>query len=35
VVRKQYMVTYTVLGDDVKPGIDPIDKKYERFVMRP
>lgn len=34
-LRKQFMVTYKVRGDDVLPGIDPIDQRFERWVMRP
>jgi hypothetical protein len=33
-LRKQYMVTYKVLGDEVAPGADPIEKKASRWVMR-
>lgn len=33
-LRKQYQVTYRILGDDVKPGVDPIEKKNSKWVMR-
>jgi hypothetical protein len=33
-LRKQYQVTYRVLGDDVQPGVDPIEKRGSKWVMR-
>jgi len=33
-LRKQYQITYKVLGDDVQPGVDPIEKKHWKWVMR-
>ncbi|QOV90542.1 hypothetical protein [Humisphaera borealis] len=33
-LRKQYSVTYRILGDDVAPGVDPIEKKGSKWVMR-
>lgn len=34
-LRKQYSVTYRVLGDRVSPGGDPIQKRGSQWVMRP
>ena len=33
-LRKQYSVTYRILGDDQVPGVDPIEKKGSKWVMR-
>ncbi|MDB5298018.1 MAG: hypothetical protein JWO31_4001, partial [Phycisphaerales bacterium] len=33
-LRKQFSVTYRVLGDEVSPGTDPVQKRSEQWVMR-
>lgn len=33
-LTKQYQVTYRVLGDEQVPGVDPIEKKGSKWVMR-
>jgi hypothetical protein len=34
VLFKTLQLDYTVSGDEVMPGLDPIDKTHERWVMR-